>query len=212
MFYEKYPDKALRFGDVLSGFISSIPEMSKPIADNRHPEYKLSLNMPDYCVVLSPCCSIGDSTITLAQLRPVLKSFFKNPYYEEDLTNINRRATPDKTVPPYVWNGYSEEEKRKREEEGNTFALLEYFIYAPHENLPTYQITIRQVERAVGHYLIDFRRSFRVDCSSVHSAEESPLETKILQLTVDARRQLREKISGYYSRAPADDLAALAVA
>jgi hypothetical protein len=209
VFYTNQFDKALRFGDVIRGFVSSVPKMTEPDIDYKHPEYVLELSMPRFCAVMSPCCSIGDSTITLTPLVEVQKSFYKNPYFVEDLTNINRTVPPEKSVAPETWEGFSDDEKNRRRNEGNAYALLEFFIYAEHTYLPKYKLKVKSVDIETSYYMIDFRRIFRVSCSKVRSPEESPIDTRILELSVDARRQLREKISQYYSRVPNEDLIVL---
>lgn len=205
MFYIEQPEKALRFGDVISGFVSSVPNMNEPAIDHKHVEYKLELSMPEFCVVLSPCCSIGESTITLAPLQNVINSFFKNPYFSEDLTRINRPVSPESSVSTEDWEQFSEDEKLKRLKEGYAYVSVEYFIYAEHELLPKYKVKLRGNVIETGYYMIDFRKSFRVSCPGVRSAKEHPVEGKYLQLTIEARQQLRNKVSKYYLRVPQED-------
>lgn len=209
MFYITEVDKALRFGDVISGFISSIPDMKEPNLEHKHPEYNIELSMPEFSVILSPCCSIGEATITLAPLVSVMKSFYKNPYFSEDLTRLNRQVEPEKAFDPITWENFSEEEKKLKSNEGVSFVFLDYFIYGEHEYLPRYPLKLKKIEFDTGFYMIDFRKSYRVHCSKIQSAEQSPYESKILQLSVDTRKQLRNKISSYYLRAPKEDLALL---
>ena len=212
MFYQENLEEALRFGDVVSGFISSIPNMMEPNIDHKHPEYKLELSMPDFCVVLSPCCSIGSATITLVKLEQVQGTFYKNPYFANDLTNINRLVQPEKSLPPNKWENLTPDERDKKMLEGNAYAFMELFIYSENNYLPKYKMPIDKVEREIGYYQIDFRKSFRVSCQKIKNAKESPIEVKILQLSVNTREELRNKISTYYSRAPREDLVLLQAA
>ena len=209
MFYSQEPDSALRFGDVISGFVSSIPRMNDLATNQKHPDYQLDLSMPEFCVVLSPCCSIGDSTLTLAPLQIVINSFFKNPYFVEDLTRMNRPVPPELSVSPADWQQFSEDDRQNRLKEESAYVNIEYFVYAEHEILPRYKVTLRKIEYETGCYMIDFRKCFRVICHRVRSANDSPIEAKYLQLTVEARQDLRMKISKYYSRPPQEDLALL---
>jgi len=212
VFYNEQPDKSLRFGDVISGFVSSVPKMNEPAIDHKHVEYQLELSMPEFCFVLSPCCSIGDSTITLAPLQHVINSFFKNPYFAEDLTRINQLVPPELSVSTEDWGRFSEEEKQKRLKEGYAYVSVEYFVYAEHEILPKYKVKLRGNEIETGCYMIDFRKSFRVSCPKVRSAMEYPVEAKFLQLTIEARQELRNKVSKYFLRLPQEDAALLQAA
>ncbi|MEP0824637.1 MAG: hypothetical protein HRF40_04060, partial [Nitrososphaera sp.] len=206
MFYQKPFDQALRFGDIVHGFISSVLRMDRPTLDHKHVDYQLEIGMPEYCVVFSPCCSIGDETITLIPLQHILPRFLENPFFEEDLTNINRRMPPEKAVSPEVWERrISSEEKARRLQEGIVYTLNHFFVYTPDEVLPQYSLKFKNETRQVGHYMIDFRRSFRVRCPQIQSAERSPLESKLLQLSVESRQELRDKVSWYYSRPPQED-------
>lgn len=209
IFYQIEPEPAFRFGDVIRGFISSIPKLKEPALDSRHPNYDLVLSMPTYSVVLSPCCSIGDSTLTLAPLDLVKKNLFTNPYFVEDMTRINRFVPPEKSLPPDKWGNLSEEQKQQKLSQGNAYVFAEYFIYAEHEVLPKYFLQLRGQNFETGYYMIDFRKSFRVSCEKVQSANNSPIEAKVLQLSVQSRQDLRNKISWYYSRPPQEDLALL---
>jgi hypothetical protein len=206
-FYQEPFDNALRFGDVIHGFVSSIPKFDTPSVKNEHLPYLLELTMPEFCVILSPCCSIGESTLTLAPLEGINRNFLTNPYFREDLTNINRKVPPDKTVSPEKWNELSSEKKQEILDEGSVFSFVELFIYGENPLLPKYNIRIRGGEEfELGFYVIDFRRTFRITCQRIQSPTNSPLESKILQLTIQTRQELREKISFYYSRLPKEDL------
>ncbi len=210
MFYQKPVNQALRFGDVIHGFVLSVLKMSKPSLDHKHLDYQLDLRMPEFCVVFSPCCSISDSTITLVSLEQILPAFFTNPFFVQDFTNINRKMPPDKLFPPDIWdNKISEEEKAKRLGEGNVFTLGELFLYAPDEILPEYTLSYKKKDYKTGYYMINFKHSFRIDCPQIQSPEKSPLESKLLQLSVEARQELRDKVSWYYSRPPQEDLVLL---
>lgn len=100
MFYQEEIDNALRFGDVLSGFIVTSPIIKNP---DSLETYEISVVQPDFCVILSPCCSIGHKVITLSPLIPVRGSFFNNPYFAQDLTRIDGTMKPQQTVHPFIW-------------------------------------------------------------------------------------------------------------
>jgi hypothetical protein len=54
--------------------------------------------------------------------------------------------------------------------------------------------------------MIDFRRMHKVECDRIANAKQAPLDTKILQLSVDTRAELREKLAAYFWRVPAEDV------
>ena len=203
MFYEEQnPDSALRFGDVVKGFVLTYSNIESPIVSNTGHEYNVNVSLPEFSVILSPCCSIGSKTIALAPIQHVSLSFFKNPYWEEDLSRINRPMALEHAIPPNVWNSMPEEQKQKRRDEENQgYVLSEYFIYEPNDLLPKYLLK----ERCVGHYVIDFKSIHRVNCAKILNPTQSPLETKLLQLSIQARSELRTKLSSYFSRVPKED-------
>ena len=78
-------DDMLRFGDVLKGYTLAASNIEEP---NLNVNFTVDINLPPYCVVLSPCCSIGERTISLSPLIELRGSFFDNPYLNEDVTRI----------------------------------------------------------------------------------------------------------------------------
>ena len=213
MFYTDDPNKVLRFGDVTSGFISSIPQLKAPLTANQHPEYKLELSAPKYCAVLSPCCSVGEGTLSLAPLQPLTGNFFKNPYFVENLERINQLVEPERAYAPADWDALPEETRRQRLESGKDYAFKEYFIYSEHDMIqPKYQVVHRKIVFETGSYAIDFRKMFRISCPLIRDsndavADQQLLDSKILQLSVDAREDLRQKLAYYFQRRPDEDAA-----
>lgn len=206
MFYEKEMDKALRFGDVLRGYISTTPNIKEPMLATLNESYNININMPVFSVVISPCCSIGDKLISLTPLIELRNTFFNNPYFSDDLTRMNRKMEPEQAVPPHVWNGLPFEEKQRRLEEGYEYSLLELFIYEQNDLFPKYTIHMRQAENIeTNYYMIDFRNTYKLNCEKIITPENSPLKSKCLQLSIQARSELRDKIAYYYARIPKED-------
>jgi hypothetical protein len=203
MFYEETSDMAFRFGDVLQGFILAASTIKEPTPTIK--KYEVSIDLPIYSVILSPCCSIGDKVISLTPLIEVKGSFFDNPYFAEDVTRINRKMKPEQTIAPHVWDNFPPEQKQKRLNEGETYAFLSMFIYEKHDLLPIYPIKLGQRIINTNYYMIDFRNTCKVNCDKIISAERAPLELKCFQLSVRTRTELREKITYYYSRPPKED-------
>lgn len=211
MFYQGEPDKMLRFGDVVKGYISIDLDIKKPLSSAEIKaedyQYKLDVNIPAYSVVLTPCCSIEDGIIALTPLIRVFGDFFKNPYFEEDLTRINRLMEPNQMLSPAKWKGLSLEEQEAIMAKGNQYALTNYFIYEQNDILKEYTLKKRNIR----YYMIDFRNINKIKCKMIKRSdklteEDAPLlESKALQLSVETRRELRDKIAYYYYRPPEED-------
>lgn len=98
MFYAKNPDSAFRFGDIIQGFALSSSCINEPSRD--FSEFDIKIINPKYSVILTPCCSIRNKKIALTPLLQIIPSFFDNPYFCQDLTNINREMKPELAIPP----------------------------------------------------------------------------------------------------------------
>jgi hypothetical protein len=197
-FYSERTDRAFRFGDILQGLV-----LASPIANNLPVAgaYTIEVSSPLYTAILSPCCSIGEKTICLCPLVKIKKDFFNNPYFDEDMTRINRVMDLEQAVSPHVWNQLSPEEKDRRLQKGCTYALVDLFIYARHDLLQAYQLG----SLSTNYYMIDFRHISRVQSDKIINTKTVPLDLKILQLTVGARQDLRDKIAHYFGRIPDED-------
>ncbi len=206
-FYQDAIDRRFRFGDVLKGFVSSTPNIPEPPIASNNMDYSIKISMPAYCATISPCCSIADQIISLSPLMPVRNTFFNNPYFEEDLTRINRLVPPEKSVPPLAWQEMPEEKKQERLNDGMAYTFVELFIYKENEIFPEYEVRRRNANNILTrYYMIDFRSTFKVNCSKIKKPNVVPLKTKCLQLTIEARKELRDKIAHYYSRIPREDI------
>ncbi|MFA5164206.1 MAG: hypothetical protein WC481_01410 [Candidatus Omnitrophota bacterium] len=212
MFYSDKCDKELRFGDVLKGFISTTPFIKEPILKIPHNDYKIDIQLPSYCVVLSPCCSIKknkiDKQILLSPLIQIIPSFFNNQYFIDDLTRINRTMNPEQTVARHTWEALPTEQKQKRLEKGAGYAFIELFIYEPNDYFPKYIVNRKEGNIETGYYMIDFGNTYKINCEALQEGqEETLLEAKLWQLSVKSRQELRDKITCYYGRIPEEDKA-----
>jgi hypothetical protein len=156
---------------------------------------------------LTPCCSIGEQIISLTPLIKLYSDFFKNPYFVEDITRINREMEPEKMFSPDEWKELSPEEQQSLISRRKSYALLNLFVYEKNDLFPKYKIRGRETN----YYMIDFRNTYKLRCGMIKRPEEITqddfpiLESKCLQLSVQARSDLREKIAEYYGRAPEED-------
>ncbi|MDY0129149.1 MAG: hypothetical protein RBR63_03035 [Methanosarcina vacuolata] len=208
MFYEDNHDNALRFGDVVNGYVLSNSHIEKPFSTSNNFKYNINIEMPSLSVILTPCCSIEENNIVLSPLIELRSSFFSNPYFIEDLTNINRRMPPEKTLPPEVWENLPGMEKQKRLLEGETYSVPNLFVYESNALFPKYTINRKgknnNIETNV--HMIDFKNIYKVDCDKIITPQNSPLYSKCLQLSIKTRSELRDKLSSFYRRVPKEDL------
>ena len=202
MFYEQDRENVLRFGDALKGFLSVTPVIKQPILEAHHNDYNIDINLPIFSVVLSPCCSIDEGTISLSPFIPVRQAFFENPYFVEDLTRINRKMVPEQSLSPQVWKKLLPEERQQRLEKGMAYVFVELFVYEKNDLFPNYTVHRKKGNLETKYYMIDFRNTYKINCESL---KENPVEAKCLQLSVQTRSELREKIAYYYGRVPKED-------
>jgi hypothetical protein len=208
MFYQEQIDSTLRFGDVIKGLALSTTNINKPILldtnkDNSYDiKYSVDISMP-LMVVLTPCCSIGryDNFIALTPLIRLKDDFLKNPYIKEDFTRINRMMQPEQAVPPDNWMKISAEDKQKRLMEGITYASVDLFIYEENILFPKYLL---KTEIETGYYMINFKKIQNIQFDGIGQVNIIS-QIKCLQLSVQTRAELRDKITFYYSRVPEED-------
>jgi hypothetical protein len=218
MFYEDQEKSGfLRLGDVVKGFISAVPEMEEPFTDKKFVNYKVTVELPKLLVVLTPCCSIGDEKISLVPLEEVgLRSdLFKVPYLKEDMTRVNRKMEAKNAIIPQKWDTIRPEKQMEILNQPMDYQLKEFFIYAEHEQLPSYTVKIGSSYVKYRYYMIDFRMVTRVGCKSIISPnkekaftneiKQKALDSKILELHRDTRQELRDKLVNYYGYIPNED-------
>lgn len=210
MFYTDRLNKALRFGDVVKGYILTNPFYNEPnifLKEGSH-NYKIDVEIPEYSVVLTPCCNIEGSIISLTPLTHVRSDFLLNPYFAEDLTRINRMMTAQQAMTPEKWEELDDEAKQKRKEERLNYALLRYFIYAENDRFQEYKVR----NRMICCHMIDLKNIYTIKCPKIkrannsRPADSSILDSKILQLSVTSRKELRDKVAYYFSRPPLEDV------
>jgi len=209
MFYAYEPSPVLRFGDVVKGYVSTDLVITEPILSypSLGNNYKIEIEVPKYSVILTPCCSIGKSTICVAPFIKVLGDFLKNSYFTEDLTRINRPLLPNQLMSTEDWDKLTPERQEQIINAGEEYPLLQYFVYAEHDLFDKYLLRGHEIS----YYMIDFKNVQKIKCSKIQRPEpRKPLDkaiigSKILELSIEARRDLREKIAYFFSRVPDED-------
>ncbi len=206
-FYDDEIEPTFRFGDVVQGFQVTTPTFDQPMLQFDQFKYRIDVYNPYYCVILTPCCSIDGGIITLVPLIKIWNSFYKNPYFEEDFTRINRVvANPENSVSSAQWKHMSQEEKSIRLGADPDYTLYNLFIYEPNDLFPKYPVDLSGRDNPIiNYYMVDFKNVYQVNCPLIKKPNNVPIESKRLQLSIDTRKELRDKIAYYYGRTPAED-------
>ena len=213
MFYENQEriDRLLRLGDVVRGYISPVTKIKQPflsLENSVYHNYIVNFEVPLFSVVLTPCCSIGEQNmICLSPLVELKKDFFKNPYFIEDFTRLNREIEPDKVYAPDDWQKMSYEIKQEKLARGKGYTEYYLFVYSENGIFLPY----KRREQETRYYMVDFRNVQTIKCEVIKSREDtkeehvSVLKSKCLQLTRQTREELRLKLSHYFGRRPSED-------
>lgn len=205
MFYAESTSKALRFGDVLRGYFSTTPIIEEPALEEPFKQYNIDVSLSKFSVVMDPCCQIGNKAISLIPLMSIYGSFFDNPYLEEDLTNVNRKMKPQQSIPPHAWEQLPQEKKQERLAVGIVYAFVNLFVYEENDRLPPYNVPRREGDKSTSYYMISFRDIHKLCCDKIVTPEDSPLKSKVLELSVETRQELRQKVAAYYATPPKED-------
>jgi hypothetical protein len=205
MFYAESTSNALRFGDVLRGYFSTTPIIKEPALEEPFKQYNIDVNLSNFSVVMDPCCQIGNKAISLTPLIPIYGSFSDNPYLAEDLTNVNRKMKPELSMPPHTWEQLPSEKKQERAAVGIAYAFVNFFVYEGNDRLPKYIVHRKEEDKETNFYMINFRDIHKLCCDKINTPEDSPLKSKVLELSVETRRELREKLATYYGTPPKED-------
>lgn len=227
MFYNASISDKLRFGDIVKGYLSVIPKLSNPFGNA-----SIEIETHQYSVILAPCCDIGDGMISLSPLEKINPSFFDISYLAKDMTLLNRTGMAKDFCHPETWNKLSDEKKTEALVATPEYGRKAFFIYKGNPLFPEYTIkrprkytevidpksklpkfdsvkqfnTFRTRDR-----MISFKTMYRVNCKSIVKliTDETVLGSIVLQLSVETRKLLREKMAHYFSRPTPEDLALL---
>lgn len=206
MFYTENPSPNLRCGDVVCGFRSATPKIDDWHTPDAHLNWSIQIESPQHFVVLTPCCSIEKKTLALAPLEQIRPGFHTNPFFAENLLRLNKQVPPERALPPEGWERLPAIEREKRLALGPTMIYVELFVYDKHELLPEYRLDKKPEPINESFYMVDFKRIFRVDCERITREGAIPERVKLLELSIEARSQLRVKLSKYFGRVPAEDM------
>lgn len=212
-FYEEEIDlTTLRFGDLLQGFIETVPHIENPLTDSFLKDYKYHIEslIPEFSVIMTPCCSIGENTISLAPLKRITSDLYRNLSNEviNNFTILNFEVESKKIISPFNWNFLSKEQKAEKEAEGKAWVFIDRFFYKGCNLFEEYEILVRKEPFFVRDYVIDFKEIYQIKCNKIiyQKIDNDILSSKCLELTIEARDEFRKKIANYYGRVPDEDL------
>ena len=211
MFYEKeFTPNVLRFGDVIEGYVKSLPILDTPIFEASKKEYKYHIEsfFPKFSIVMTPCCNIENQLISLSPLKQIPTKLFDNPHFVEDFTRLNKEIPPEQAVSPYVWNNkFTEEIRQERLSSGKGYAFNYYFFYKENDIFPEYEIDLKGKKYKSRYYLVDFRYIYPLRCDKItkNKIDDLILQSKCLELDVITREELRDKLAYYYGRPTLED-------
>jgi hypothetical protein len=201
MFYDfENPDPFLRLGDIIRGFQHIQPNFDK--LEENPLSFSLKIEKVEFFVVLTPCCSIEESKITITPLKKIIPTYFTNSHLSKDFTIINRIMPSEYLVPPEHWEKLPNEKKNEIIGEGPSFSFKNFFIYSSNSLLPIYSISYKGSIYETGYYQIDFKDAYSLESKHIQREMNFP---KVLQLSKETRQELREKLSSYYYRVPEVD-------
>ncbi len=204
-FYNIDLEATLRFGDVITGFVNVVPNIENLQSIKPGNSYNVKISHYDYFVVITPCCSIEKKVLSLCPLIPIQGTFFNNPFWTEDFTRLNRKMEPEQTVSPMQWNSMEDEKKQEIISNGLAYTFLNLFIFKDNPVFPKYMINRKNGRITTSTYMIDFKDIFKVDSELIERGKPFSLESKVLQLSIKTRGELRDKISYYFGRLPLED-------
>lgn len=230
MFYSDTFSPYLRFGDVLKGFMKVIAEIDEPIL-SKITNFNIKVENAEFCIVMDPCCNIDDGTITLTPLKPINKNWLFNPYLENNIVSLNSEIKPIKAIHPDRWNSLKLTEKQNLYAENDKYQQIRYFIYDIHNILPVYKIEkdysfIEYIDDKtklpafkkdnikksldLNYYMIDFKNIYYVNCKRISNPrqklDEQLSNAKVLELSIESRNLLRDKLAFWYYNRPEEDV------
>jgi hypothetical protein len=230
MSYNVTIDDSLRFGDVVKGYLCVAPKVDKPFIDNKSDVFTIKVNNPLFSVVIDPCCEIGNGSVSLVPLEEVNSRLWDIAYLASNMTLLNIPGNAKNLMHPSTWNKLVDEEKKIAIQESDKFGHTPFFVYEGNalfpeysiirENrytevidsiskLPKYEIKKEKVPFTTNHRMINFKNIYQLSCDKIVTAgkplDEVIKKSIVLQLSKTTRNQLREKLSYYFRKKPAED-------
>ena len=195
MFYADVLSPEIRQGDIFEGLINigiiSTKFLTPAILNKEHiPCFSVNLGF-SYAVVITPCCDIQKREyLAFCPLFPLTDKIRKNRFFAELPTRLNAKIEPQNAVPSEVWEAFPEEDKAKRLAGGKGYHYKHNFVFEKYDDIFT------------DYMLIDFNFVFNVSRKTLGGKNQLLVPNRILQLSIESRRDLRLKLADYYFRDP----------
>ena len=207
-FYNDEYTSGFRLGDVIGGFTGVSPKFDSTLGSNGLFNFSIDFSHPEYFVVLTPCCSIKETTAMIVPLETLSGNFLASQYIRDDLLLTNRKMSKREAIGSFAFEMKykSAEEKLDVDMMPKQYEFLEIFIYDDNNLLNEYSITKRikeqNIELKTRCRMINFKKVMFVTWANFERNKEC---TKVLELSPYARHELRLKLENFYSRVPDED-------
>lgn len=114
----------------------------------------------------------------------------------------------EQALPPKHWESLTAEKKSELMAKGESFIFEECFVYDANPLFTPYELKKgAKTFSPVAHRLLDFKKIVRIDCALIERNRDAPAGIKLLELTIAARSQLRDKLAHFFARIPDEDAA-----
>jgi len=230
MFYYEGDYNNLFFGDVLKGYPFTTPTIDSPFLNNKYQNYQIDVIVSNLYVIIDPSCAIEKGTISLTPLIEVNSAWWDYPFFSKDMVRVNKVWPAWRGAHPQQWNNYSEKEEVNLYNETPRYPYSNFFVYGEHlllpeyvvkrdfvydedidekTNLPIYKRRKEHIEFNTRYYMIDFKKIFHIKCPRIKSPRD-PIDqliktSKVLQLSISARNDLRNKLATFFGNIPMED-------
>lgn len=204
MFYNSKPGNELRFGDVLEGFLLYTPTINSPIKEMKG-SYTIDIEMPQHCVILTPCCSIKDGFITITPLQRIKKDILNNENFIQKPELLNYEIEPSLARSKKDLESLDQNNLEEYLSQPKAYSHYECFLYPGHDLLPVYMEKTKEGVVNTNAYMIDFRCTYRINNKYITRKNRILENSKVLELSISARDSLRNKMAHFFGRVPDED-------
>lgn len=160
---------------------------------------------------MTHCCSIGKGNLALAPLQKIhhkIDILRLNSDIYSNFTALNRKIEKKKLIPKKNLDNIPPEKKTEIEMEGKGWHHIDKIFYDSNDLFTPYEIKLNDDEIIkTASYIVDFSDIYNVKCSKIqkNNIDKKILKSKYLELTDNAREEIKENIAMYFSRPAEED-------